>query len=78
VKSDEPVTVTRRGRAVAVMVSPTRYNQIEEALRRLDELELMGMVRNARRARANGKTISQSVVKRCLMVEADEPAISEP
>lgn len=65
-KSDETITITGRGGAVAVIMSPARYNQIEEALRRLDEIELREMVRSARRARETGDTISQAEVKKRL------------
>ncbi|MDQ3254614.1 MAG: type II toxin-antitoxin system Phd/YefM family antitoxin [Acidobacteriota bacterium] len=62
-KSDEPITITRRGRAVAVIVLPARYTEMEGNLRRLDDLELQEMVRIASGARAAGDTISQSEVR---------------
>ncbi len=45
--SDEPVIVTQRGRAAAVIISTGRYEEIEEDLKRLDELELAFMVEDA-------------------------------
>lgn len=77
-KSGEPITVTQRGRAVAVIVSPARYDQIEEALRRLDDLELKEMVRSARRAREVGNTIPQNELKRRLMVRTGKPVNRKP
>jgi prevent-host-death family protein len=46
-KSGAPVTITRRGRDAAVIMSSARYDEIEESLRRLDELDLREMVRAA-------------------------------
>jgi prevent-host-death family protein len=66
VKSDEPVIITQRGRAAAVLMSVSRYSQIEEDLQRLDELELLEMVHVARQAKSEGKTISHDEVKRRL------------
>jgi prevent-host-death family protein len=63
-ESDEPVVVTQRGRASAVIVSAERYNQIEEDLQRLDDLELSELVREARESREAGNTISQKEVKK--------------
>lgn len=66
VNSGEPVIITQRGRTAAVIVSATRYAQLEEDLERLDELELVEMVESSRTARAAGRTISQAEVKRRL------------
>lgn len=63
-ESDEPVVVTQRGRASAVIVSAERYNQIEEDLQRLDDLELSELVREARESREAGNTISQKEAKK--------------
>jgi prevent-host-death family protein len=71
--SDEPVIVTQRGRASAVIISAERYTQIEEDLERLDELELSELVKRAREARAAGDTISHSNVKKRLGLEEREP-----
>jgi prevent-host-death family protein len=64
IESDEPVIITQRGRAAAVLMSASRYSQIEEDLQRLDELELIEMVNAARQAKSEGKTISHDEVKR--------------
>ncbi|MBA3713957.1 MAG: type II toxin-antitoxin system Phd/YefM family antitoxin [Pyrinomonadaceae bacterium] len=66
--SDEPVVITQRGRAAAVIVSAERYTQIEEDLQRLDELELLEMVKLAREAQAAGETLSHAKVKKQLGV----------
>lgn len=71
--SDEPVIVTQRGRASAVLISAERYAQIEEDLERLDELELAEMVGKAREARASGDTVSHQDVKRRLGLAEQEP-----
>ncbi len=72
--SDEPIVITQRGRAAAVLVSASRYSQIEEDLQRLDELELLEMVKAARQAQAAGDTISQAEVKRRLGVGQGSPS----
>ncbi len=66
--SDEPVVVTQRGRAAAVIVSIERYLQIEEDLERLDELELAEMVERGRAAKQAGDVLSHNEVKRRLGV----------
>jgi prevent-host-death family protein len=71
--SDEPVIVTQRGRASAVLISAERYTRIEEDLERLDELELSEMVRKAREARATGDIISHKDVKQRLGLVDQEP-----
>ena len=40
--------ITHRGRPAAVLVSAERYAQMEADLERLDELELIAMVEDAR------------------------------
>ncbi len=75
--SDEPVVVTQRGRAAAVIVSIERYQQIEEDLERLDELELSEMVERGRAAKAARSVLSHAGVKRRLgmaVVRSHEPA----
>ncbi|HXF38292.1 MAG TPA: type II toxin-antitoxin system Phd/YefM family antitoxin [Blastocatellia bacterium] len=64
--TDEPVVITHRGRAAAVVVSARRYTQIERDLERLDELELLEAVTRSREAIARGETISHAEVKRRL------------
>lgn len=77
VESQEPVVITQRGRAAAVIVSATRYSQLEEDLERLDELELIGMVEEARRARVAGQTISHTKVKQQLTKRRQGKATSK-
>lgn len=64
--TDEPVIITQRGRAAAVIISSDRYQEIEDDLRRLDELELLELVNEGKRAVATGDTISHEEVKRKL------------
>jgi prevent-host-death family protein len=61
--NNEPVIITQRGRASAVLLSAAHYTQIEADLTRLDELELLSMVAQAREAIAQKKTISHREVK---------------
>ena len=65
--SDESVVITHRGRPAAVLLSVTRYEEIEEDLQRLDDLELLDMVAKARQARAAGETISHQRVRAKLV-----------
>ena len=71
--SDEPIIVTQRGRASAVLLSAERYTRIEEDLERLDELELSEMVRKAREALASGDTVSHEDVRKRLGLPEQEP-----
>ena len=64
--SDEPVIVTQRGRAAAVIISADRYGEIEEDLKKLDELELAAMVAESLEDIANGNVIDHEEVKRRL------------
>ena len=64
--SDEPVVVTQRGRAAAVIISAERYEQIEDDLSRLDELELLELIEEGKRQIAAGTVISQDEVKQRL------------
>ncbi|MDQ3254657.1 MAG: type II toxin-antitoxin system Phd/YefM family antitoxin [Acidobacteriota bacterium] len=65
-ESDEPVVITQRGRVAAVLMSASRYTQIEEDLQRLDELELVEMVKAARESRRVGNTIPHAEVEKRL------------
>jgi prevent-host-death family protein len=65
-EKEEPVVITQRGRASAVIISTERYSEIEEDLKRLDELELIEMVEKSRQQIAEGKTLSQDKVKKRL------------
>lgn len=76
--SDEPVIITQRGRASAVIISAERYTQIEEDLQRLDELELSEMVNRAREARAAGDTLSHEEVKKRLGLTEAAPRRRRP
>lgn len=60
--SDQPVIITQRGRPAAVLIAASDYEQIEEDLERLDELELVEMVANAREAINKAQTISHADV----------------
>src|SRR5205085_7731408 len=71
--SDEPVIITQRGRTAAVILSAERYTQIEEDLQRLDELELLEMVKRANEARAADDTISHAKVKKRLGLTEQPP-----
>jgi prevent-host-death family protein len=61
--SGESVIITQRGRAAAVLVPVRRYEQIEEDLARLDELELQAMLVEAEAQIAARQTISHQDVK---------------
>jgi prevent-host-death family protein len=61
--SDEPVIITQRGRAAAVLLSAERYTQIEEDLNRLDELEMLHLMDRGREDFAQGRTVSQQDVR---------------
>jgi prevent-host-death family protein len=65
-ETGEPVVITQRGRASAVLISARRYSEIEEDLALLDDLELLQMLEEAKQAVANGDTISNEEVKRRL------------
>ena len=60
--SDQPVIITQRGRPAAVLIAASDYEQIEEDLERLDELELVEMVTHAREAINKAQTISHADV----------------
>ncbi len=64
--SSEPVVITQRGRASAVLISATRYAEIEEDLAALDEIELVRMAEEAEAAIREGDTLSQDEVKKRL------------
>ncbi|HEV7645353.1 MAG TPA: type II toxin-antitoxin system Phd/YefM family antitoxin [Pyrinomonadaceae bacterium] len=64
--SDDPIIITQHGRAAAVLISPQRYDEMEEELRRLDDVELVTMLQKAEADIAAGKTISHEEVKKRL------------
>jgi prevent-host-death family protein len=61
--SDEPVIITQRGRAAAVLMSAERYSRIEEDLSRLDELELLHLLERGVADFDQGRTLSQREVR---------------
>ena len=65
-ESSEPVIITQRGRASAVLLSAKRYEQIEEDLALLDEFELERLIAEGERAKAKGDLISHEEVKKRL------------
>jgi prevent-host-death family protein len=67
-ESEDPVIITQHGRAAAILMTPERYDQIQEDLRLLDDLELMHMLKEAEEAKAAGKTISHKEVKKRLNI----------
>lgn len=62
-EANEPVVITQRGRAAAVLLPAERYAEIEEDLARLDELELHELINRAEEDIAQGRTISHRKVK---------------
>jgi prevent-host-death family protein len=65
-ESEDPIIITQHGRAAAVLISPRRYDEMEEELRRLDDVELVAMLQKAEADIAAGKTISHEEVKKRL------------
>ncbi len=63
VESNEPVIITQRGRAAAVLLSAERYSRIEEDLDRLDELEMLSLIERGLEDFATGRTLSQKEVR---------------
>jgi prevent-host-death family protein len=62
-ESDEPVVITQRGRAAAVLLSAERYSRIEEDLNRLDELEMLHLMERGLEDFEAGRTLSQKEVR---------------
>src|SRR5437016_4192999 len=62
-QSDEPIIITQRGRAAAVLVSAERYSRIEEDLNRLDELEMLNLTERGLEDFRLGRTLSQREVR---------------
>ena len=73
--SDEPVIITQRGRAAAVLLSAERYSRIEEDLGRLDELELLHLLEHGMADFAEGRTLSQREV-RTRLEKKHAPSVS--
>ncbi len=63
---NEPIVITQRGRASAVLLSARHYAQIEKDLKLLDDLELLQMVEEAKQDVQSGNTISHRDVKKRL------------
>ena len=63
---DEPIIITQRGRASAVLLSARHYAQIEKDLKLLDDLELLQMLEEAKQDVQNKNTISHEDVKKRL------------
>ena len=68
--NEEPIVITQRGRASAVIISAERYSEIEADLKRLDELELLEMVELSLQEKTEGKILSQDEVKKRLNFQA--------
>lgn len=64
--SAEPVVITQRGRASAVLISARRYAEIEEDLKTLDDLELLRLIEEGKQEVAVGNTLSHNIVKKRL------------
>jgi len=62
--SDEPVIVTQRGRAAAVIISADQYEEIEADLKRLDDLELIAMLDEAETDIREGRVLTHEEVKK--------------
>lgn len=62
----EPVVITQRGRASAVLLSARRYAEIEEDLQTLDDLELLQMIEESKKQIEAGETLSHDEVKKRL------------
>jgi len=64
--SAEPVVITQRGRASAVLISARRYAEIEKDLQTLDDLELSNLIEEGLRDKAAGNTLSLDEAKERL------------
>ncbi|MGH9832010.1 MAG: type II toxin-antitoxin system Phd/YefM family antitoxin [Blastocatellia bacterium] len=73
-ESEEPFIITQQGRAAAVLMPVARYEQIEQDLARLDELELREMLAIAEAQIAQKKTVSHRKVKERLAERIKETA----
>lgn len=65
-EDDEPVIITQRGRASAVIISAKRFAEIEKDLQMLDDLELLQITEEAKEEVKNEKTLSHEEVKKRL------------
>ena len=64
--SSEPIIITQRGRASAVLLSAKRYAEIEKDLEAFDDLELEVLIEEGLRDRADGNTLTSEEVKKRL------------
>ena len=62
--SSEPIIITQRGRASAVLISAKRYAEIEKDLEAFDDLELEYLIAIGEKAIAEGDVITHEEVKR--------------
>jgi prevent-host-death family protein len=62
-ETGEPVIITQRGRAAAVLLSAERYSQIEEDLNRLDELEMLNLLERGMADFDEGRTLSSKAAR---------------
>ena len=63
-KSSEPIVITQRGRASAVLLSVKRYSEIEDYLQAIDDVALESLIAAGERDIANGNTLTHEDVKR--------------
>jgi len=64
--SSEPIVITQRGRAAAVLLSAKRYAEIEEYLDAFEDIEFERLITEAERDIENGHTLTHEEVKRRL------------
>ena len=64
--SSEPIVITQRGRASAVLLSAKRYAEIEEELKAFDDLEQEYLIAEGERDILGGNTLSHEEVKHRL------------
>lgn len=69
---NQPVIITQRGRASAVLLSARRYAEIEEDLHKFDDLELMQIIEESKQDIENGKVLSNDEVKKRLNFKAEK------
>ena len=64
--SSEPIVITQRGRAAAVLLSAQRYAEIEEYIEAFDDSQLERLIAEGERDIKNGHTLTHEEVKRRL------------
>lgn len=65
-ESSEPIIITQRGRATGVLLSAKRYEEIEKHLEDFDELEMIHLIEQGLREKAEGLSISLDEAKKRL------------